>query len=158
METGLGYRGRFWSTAALVTAAPLLLSLCWAMWTAPYPISESVGLMELAGVMPDAHPAPHDGVDPALRNIFSPTARSWYRPFFHLTWYGLWHATGSLSATLLLVRILELAAVASLILLLLWWLRPQTFIDYAAATFAVAVLLGTPGLRENLEIPMLMTL
>jgi hypothetical protein len=158
METLSRHQGRFWTTAALITAAPLLLSLCWAMWTAPYPISETVGLMELAGVMPDPHPAAHDGIDPVLRNIFSPTARSWYRPFFHLTWYVLWHATGSLSATLLLFRVLEVASVASLILLLLWWLRPQTFIDYAAATFAVAVLLGTPGLRENLEIPMLMTL
>ena len=158
MEIQSRHQGRFWTTAALITAAPLLLSLCWAMWTAPYPISETVGLMELAGVMPDPHPAASDGIDPVLGNIFSPTARSWYRPFFHLTWYVLWQATGSLSATLLLFRVLEVASVASLILLLLWWLRPRSFIDYAAATFAVAVLLGTPGLRENLEIPMLMTL
>jgi hypothetical protein len=158
MDSVSGHHGRFWTTAALITAAPLAISLCWAMWTAPYPISETVGLMELAGVMGDAPPAPHDGVDPVLRNIFSPTARSWYRPFFHLTWYVLWHATGSLSATLLLFRILEVASVASMLFLLLWWLQPRSFIDFAAATFAVAVLVGTPGLRENLEIPMLMTL
>jgi len=158
MDAESVHRGRFWSIAALITTAPLLLSLSWALWTTPYPISETVGLMELAGVMPDPHPAPADGIDPALRNIFSTTARSWYRPFFHMTWYLFWHATGSLTATLLLWRLLEVASVASLVLLLLWWLRPRTFLDYAAATFAAAVLLGTPGLRENLELPMLMTL
>jgi hypothetical protein len=147
-----------WLAAVVVTSIPLLLALCRGMWATPYPISETVSLLQLAGVMEDA-PAPSDSwIDPTLRSIFDPTARSWYRPLYHVTWYAFWQGTGSLDASLILFKVLEVGSVTLLVGLFLWRLRPQTFVDYAAASFATAVLVGMPGFRENLELPLPMTL
>ena len=137
-------REHFWFAAIMVTSAPLLLTLCGAMWKTPYPISEAVSLLE--------------DVDQAQHSFFDPTVRSWYRPLYHLTWYGLWRGTGSLEAALVAFKCLEITAVALLVILFIWRLRPRNLIEGAAATFAVAVLVGTPGFRNNLELPLLMTL
>ena len=134
-----------WFAAILVTMSPLLLTLCRAMWQTAYPISETVALLEEAD-------------KGSLLALLDASARSWYRPLYHLTWYVLWHGTGSLDAALIWFRCLELASIAVLVMLFVWHLRPRTVIDGAAATFAVAVLVGTPGFRDNLELPLLMTL
>lgn len=141
---------------ALVTLAPLLFALGAALWTAPYPISETVSLLENAGVMHAEASVP--GIDPTLRRLFDPRLRSWYRPFYHSTWYILWHITHSLPQTLLIFKVLEVAAAVGAVLLLIWIARPARLIECAAAIFAAAVLVGTPGFRDNLEIPLLMTL
>ena len=47
-EPRLGY---VWLVALVVTSTPLLLALCRGMWATPYPIRETVRLVDLAGVM-----------------------------------------------------------------------------------------------------------
>lgn len=147
-----------WLVAAFLTSTPLLLALGHGMWVMPYPISETVSLLQTAGVMGEAS-APSDAwIDPTVRSFFDPAVRAWYRPLYHLTWYTFWQSTGSLEATLFLFKALEVGLVILLAGLLLWRLRPSTFVEYAAASFAVAVLVGMPGFRENLELPLPMTL
>ena len=133
-----------WFAGVLGVSMPLLLALCWAMWNSPYPISETVAILE------DAEASPN--------SFFDPRVRSWYRPLFHLTFYTFWRATGSLDSALVLFKILEVTSVGALIVLFIWQLKPRTPFEGAAATFAVAVLVGTPGFRDNLELPLLMTL
>ncbi|HEY6510206.1 MAG TPA: hypothetical protein VIY56_19420 [Vicinamibacterales bacterium] len=133
-----------WFAAVLALSMPLLFALCAAMWNSPYPISETVGILEDAGSSPNS--------------FFDPRVRSWYRPLFHLTFYTFWRGTGSLDSAMVLFKVLEVTSVAALVVLFIWQLRPRTPFEGAAATFAVAVLVGTPGFRDNLELPLLMTL
>jgi hypothetical protein len=138
-------RSRHWWTAAVfAVSAPLLVTLVRVLWRTPYPISETIALLE--------------DVDTSPASFFlDPTRRSWYRPLYHLTWMALWRGTGSLDTALVLFKGIEVAAVGGLIALLIWHLRPRTPIAAAAATFAVAVLVGTPGFRDNLELPLIYT-
>jgi len=138
-------RQHVWLAAVLVIALPLIFDVCEGMWRTPYPISETVSLLQLYA---DASPS----------SFFDPTVRSWYRPLYHLTWWTLWRGTGSLNAALFWFRVLEITAVLGLAGLFLWHLRPRTLVEAAAATLALAVLVGTPGFRANLELPLLMTL
>ncbi len=133
-----------WFGVVLGVSLPLLLAICGAMWNSPYPISETVAILEDVEVSPNS--------------FFDPRVRSWYRPLFHLTFHTFWRATGSLDSALVLFKVLEVTSVAALIVLFIWQLRPRTLFEGAAATFAVAVLVGTPGFRDNLELPLLMTL
>ena len=144
-----------WQVATALVVLPLLAGLVVTMWREPFPISETVALMEGAGVL---DPAPVSLTSPTLRSFFDPTSRSWYRPFYHLTWYTLWHLTGDLKRTLLLFRLLEVGLVVALIALFVRALNPRTFSQCAAASFAVAVLMGMPAFRENLELPLPFTL
>lgn len=141
-----GCREYLWLAAVVLVSLPLLLNLCAAMWRTPFPISETVALLEddLSVSTPAA--------------FFNPAVRSWYRPLFHSTWWTLWHLTGSLDGMLFWFRVVELSAVLMLVALFLWSVRPRSLLDGAAATFSLAVLLGMPGLRTNFELPMLMTL
>jgi hypothetical protein len=134
-----------WCTAAVFAiTAPLLLTLLRVLWRTPYPISETIALLE--------------DVDTSPASFFlDPARKSWYRPLYHLTWMALWRGTGSLDAALVLFKAIEVAAVGGLIALLIWHLRPRTAIAAGAATFAVAVLVGTPGFRDNLELPLIYT-
>jgi hypothetical protein len=70
----------------LALSLPLLLALCAAMWHSPYPISETVGILEDVDVSPNS--------------FFDPRVRSWYRPLFHLSFYTFWQATALDSAML----------------------------------------------------------
>ena len=132
-----------WWTVAVTT--PLIGALCVVMWRTPYPISETIALLEDA-----AYTAPSRFLDPG--------ARSWFRPWYNLTWTALLKGTSSLDTALLLFRCLEVGSVIALAALLIREVRPRTRLDAAAAAFAVAVMIGSPGLRDNLEIPLLMTL
>lgn len=147
-----------WLAAALLTALPLIVALSREMWEAPFPISETVAIIEVAGVMSDASGSTHAWPDPHAASYFDLRARSWYRPLFFATWTAFWHATHSIDATLLLFRLLEIGTTVLLIIGFLGVLRPRTLPDYAAAVVALSVFVGASGFRENLEIPMLMTL
>jgi hypothetical protein len=139
-------REYFWLAATAVVSLPLVFALCQAIWHTPYPIGETIALLE------------DDLNAPSPAGFFDPTIRSWYRPLFHSTWWTLWRLTGSLDGTLFWFKIVELSAIVALVALFLWYLRPRTLLESAAATFGVAVLVGMPGLRTNLELPVLMTL
>jgi hypothetical protein len=151
-------RQHAWLAAAAITTLPLLLLLGREMWEAPFPINETIGILQDTGVMADAADSPHSLLDPKLLSFFDPTPRSWYRPLYWVTWYAFWHITHSLDTTLLLFTLLEILTVLLLVIGFLWQARPETVMSYAAATVAVSILVGTPGLRENLEVPLPMTL
>jgi len=141
---GTHHAGHWWTAAVFAITAPLLLTLVRVLWRTPYPISETIALLE--------------DVDTSPASFFlDPARKSWYRPLYHLTWMALWRGTGSLDAALVLFKIIEVAAVGGLIVLLIWHLRPRTAIAAGAATFAVTVLVGTPGFRDNLELPLIYT-
>jgi hypothetical protein len=152
------FRVHFWRIATVATALPLVFALSREMWELPYPISETVSVLVDAGVMTDSESSPHSLSDPTMVSFLDPWRRSWYRPMYFLTWYVFWHATHSLSATLLLFRILEVAAIVLLVAGFLWIVRPRSAVEYAAATVALAVFVGTPAFRDNLELPLPMTL
>jgi hypothetical protein len=142
---GRGNRqGAWWTAAVFAVSAPLLLTLLRVLWYTPYPISETIALLEDVDTSP-------------VSFFLDPARKSWYRPLYHLTWMALWRGNGSLNAALFLFKAIEVAAVGGLIALLIWHLRPRTPIAAAAATFAVAVLAGTPGFRDNLELPLIYT-
>ena len=141
---GHHHSGDWWTAAVFAITAPLLLTLVRVLWCTPYPISETIALLE--------------DVDTSPASFFlDPARKSWYRPLYHLTWMALWRGTGSLDAALVLFKAIEVAAVGGLIALLIWHLRPRTAIAAGAAAFAVAVLVGTPGFRDNLELPLIYT-
>ena len=134
----------WWTAAVFAVSAPLLVTLVRVLWRTPYPISETIALLE--------------DVDTSPASFFlDPARRMYYRPLYHLTWMALWRGSGSLDIALVLFKAIEVAAVAALIALLIWHLRPRTPTAAAAATFAVAVLAGTPGFRDNLELPLIYT-
>ncbi len=133
-----------WTAAVFAVSAPLVVTLVRVLWRTPYPISETIALLE--------------DVDTSPASFFlDPATKSYYRPLYHLTWMALWRGTGSLDTALVLFKGIEVVAVGGLIALLIWHLRPRTPIAAAAATFAVAVLMGTPGFRDNLELPLTYT-
>jgi hypothetical protein len=138
-------QGSFWFGAVLVAIAPISVALLLSMWRSPFPISEMISLLEDA-----------DGSTAA--RFFDPTVRSWYRPLFHLTLWGFWNASGSLLTGLHWFMYLEVGSVLALLLLFVSYLRPRTGLQAAAALLAVAVMMGMSGFRDNLEIPVLMTL
>lgn len=135
---------RWWPLIVLIVSAPLVASIAVALWKTPFPISETVSVV--------------DAAINSLPAFLDPRQHSWYRPLYYLTWSLLWQSTSSLHTTLFLFRILEVASVAALVVLVVAYFRPRTLLDAALATFAIAVLLGSPALRDNLEIPLLMTL
>lgn len=151
-------RRGWWPAAVLVTSLPLLVHLARETWTAPFPVSETVAILADAGIMADAAASPHTFPDATLAGFFDPGQRSWYRPLYWATWYAFWHTTHSLDATLLLFRLFETLVTLLLVLGFMWQLKPRTLLDWASALVAVNVLVGMPGFRDNLELPLLMTL
>ena len=141
---GTTHSRTWWTAAVFAVSAPLVVTLVRVLWRTPYPISETVALLEDVDTSPASF-------------LVDPARRTYYRPLYHLTWMALWRGTGSLDSALVLFKGIEVAAVGGLIALLIWHLRPRTPIAAAAATFAVAVLVGTPGFRDNLELPLIYT-
>src|SRR2546423_564410 len=133
-----------WKWGAVAAAAPLLLTLCVVLWRTPFPISEAVAQIA-------------DSWGPPSWRVFA-SRREMYRPLYFGTWTEVLAVTGSLDASVLFFRALVVASVAALGGLFLWRLRIRSAIDAAAATLAVAVLMGMPGFRDNLEMPLLFTL
>ena len=130
--------------AVTIIWLPLLAALGFSLWKTPYPINETIALLE--DVRNETH------------TFFDPTLRAWYRPLFFYTFDWLWRGTGSLDSAMAWFKVIEVVSPLALILLFLRHLRPLTWMEAGAATVATAVLVGAPGFRENLEIPLLMTL
>jgi hypothetical protein len=139
-------RPRFWTGVALIALAPVVLVLAAALWGTPYPIRETVGILD------DVIRA-----DSALEHL-DPARRSWYRPLFFLAWDVVTRATASLGAALTAFRVLEIVPILLLVGLFVRSLRPATLREAAAAVSATAVLLGTAAFRDNVELPLLYTL
>jgi hypothetical protein len=139
-------RGAAWGVLAAIVTAPIALTLCAVLWRTPYPISEAVAVMQDASETT------------STVRVFDPAARSWYRPFYFLTWEALLKESPSIDTALLLFRCLEVGSVVALWLLLIAEVRPRSWLAAVLAACAVVVLIGSPGFRDNLEIPLLMTL
>jgi hypothetical protein len=135
---------RGWSALVIVAALPLLVLLCVTLWRAPFPIREVVGLFE-------------DLNDRAPSEFLVPTS-AYYRPAYYLTLSGIWHAAPSMARALDAIRLLHIVPLTALVLLCIGYMRPRRAIDAAAATLALAVLYGSPGLLGNLELPLSYTI
>jgi hypothetical protein len=139
-------RPRLWTTVALVAVAPVVLALVGTLWRTPYPISETVGILE--DTLRTSSPFDH----------FDPSQRSWFRPLYFLTWDLFLRGGDSLEGALLAFRVLEVAPILLLVGLFILALRPSSLMETGAALCATAVLVGAPAFRENLELPLLYTL
>jgi hypothetical protein len=137
-------RTHLWTAVVVATSLPFLIILCTTLWRSPFPLSEAVGLFE-------------DVAERPLSEFFNPTT-SYYRPLFYVTLSALWHNSASIAAALSSIRLLHIVSVTVLVLLFIWHLRPRTPIDAAAATVAMAVLIGSPGFLGNLELPLSYTI
>ena len=134
-----------WTFAVGALALPPLLILCWTLWLAPYPLSEAVSVFEDVAQRP-------------VSSFLVPTT-SYYRPLFYVALSTLWHGAGSLDGTLALIKLLlHILPLSLLVLGFIAHVRPRSALDAAAAVVATAVLLGSPGLLDNLELPLSYTL
>jgi hypothetical protein len=134
------HRGaHLWTTVVFALAAPFTVILCLTLWRSPFPVTEAVAIFE--------------NVSNTSANLWLPDT-SYYRPLFYLTVSAIWHNAGSLEAALAWLKLVQIVAVLLLIALFIVHLRPRTFLDAAAALVAVAVLIGSPGFRDNLELPL----
>ena len=143
-EDAGGGRPVFWTAVVLMLSAPFVLILCGTIWQSPVSITEVVALLEDVAQRPLSH-------------FFSPTT-AFYRPLYHLTLSAFWHNAGSIDATLAWIKLLTVVPVVLLVVLLVGYLRPKTALDAAAASVAVAVLVGSSGFRDNLEIGLVYTI
>ena len=133
-----------WTATALAISLPAVAILCATLWRAPYPISDSIGHFE------DVQRRP--------ATSFLVPSTSYYRPLFYVALSGVWNNAPSIADALTAIRLFHIVPIMLLVLLLIRHVRPQNAIDAAAATFAVAVLAGSPGFRDNLELPLSYTI
>jgi hypothetical protein len=133
-----------WTWVVLLVTAPFPVILSAVLWQTPFPVTEAVALFE------DVARAP-------VSQFFMPET-AYYRPLFHATLSTLWHDAGSLDGTLAGVRLLHIIPVVTLLVVFVVHLRPATALEAAVALLAVAVLAGSRGFRDNLEIPLSYTI
>jgi hypothetical protein len=133
-----------WTVVAAVVSLPLVIVLCATLWVAPYPISDSIGHFE-------------DVVRRPVSSFLVP-ASAYYRPLFYAALSGIWNNARSIPDALTAMRFLHIVPIILLVALLLAQIRPRRGLDAAAAMLAVAVLLGSPGFRDNLELPLSYTI
>lgn len=131
-------RPRLWTAAVLAASAPFVIILCLTLWRTPFPLTEAVALFE-------------DIEEQSIARFFDPN-KAYYRPLSYLTVSALWYHAGSLDATLAAIKLLTIVPLLLLVVLFVIHLRPRTALEAAAAGLAVAVLTGSPGFRDNLEI------
>jgi hypothetical protein len=129
-----------WTGAVLLVAAPLVAALCLTLWRSPFPVTEAVAIFE-------------DIAQNTPTRFLTPDT-SYYRPFFHMTISTIWHNVESLETRLSLIKLLTIVPVVVLVTTLIAYLKPRTMLEAAAAAVAVAVLMGSPGFRDNLELPL----
>lgn len=127
-----------WTAAVMLAAIPLVGALCFTLWTTPYPITEAVAMFE-------------DIEEQPVTRFLSPY-RAYFRPASYAAFSAIWHGAPSQDAALVLLRLMTLVPVVVLVLLFVWHLRPRTAIEAGAAAAAVAVLVGSPGFRDNIEV------
>ncbi len=137
-------RARLWTAVAAAVALPLVAVLCATLWVAPYPISDSIGHFE-------------DVVRRPAATFLLPSS-AYYRPLFYLTLSAAWHAAPSIADALTALRFLHIVPILALVALLVGHARPRSAVEAGAAMFAVAVLVGAPGFRDNLELPLSYTI
>ena len=137
-------RSRLWTGAVLAVTAPFLIVLSLILWQTPYPLSEGVALLEDVASRPASE-------------LLLPKS-AYYRPLFHLTLSSAWHAGGSLNTFLAATKLFHIVPAIALVVLFIWYVRPKAPADAAAAIVAVAVLFGSPGFLDNLEIPLTYTI
>ena len=133
-----------WLAIAALAAAPVVAAICLTLWNTPLPISEAVALLEDVSRKP--------------RLDFLVPDTSYYRPIFHIVLSTIWNADLSLDARLAAIRLLQIVPVVALVGLFLFHLRPRSPLEAGAAAAATAVLIGSPGFRDNLEIPLTYTI
>src|SRR5687768_155728 len=139
-----GFRSHRWTIAVLLVTLPFVATLCLILWRTPVPLTEAVAILEdVAQYEPTRFVVPDT---------------SYYRPLFYLTMSAIWHGAGqgaaSLDTRLALIKLVQIAAVTALFVLLVSHLRPRSLPEAVAAASAVAVLAGSPGFQDNLEIPL----
>ncbi len=132
-----------WTVAVLLLTAPVWGLLLLSIWRSPFPISEAVALFEDAASQPVSH--------------FIVPDTPYYRPLYHLLLMAIWKGTPTLDLKLALVKLTHILPVFVLVVAFVRHLRPRSALDAALAVAAVAVLLGSPGLRDNLELPLTYT-
>jgi hypothetical protein len=137
-------RPYLWTAVVLLASTPLVALLCLTLWRMPFPVSEAVAIFEDVTRQP------------ALDFVIPDTA--YYRPLFHMTISAVWNHAGSLSAALSWITLLHIVPIVLLVLLIVGHLRPRTAADAAIAAIVVAVLVGSPGFRDNLELPLSYTI
>jgi len=144
-ETRERERPYLWTAAVLLASTPLVVLLCLTLWRMPFPVSEAVAIFE-------------DITRRPLSDFVRPDAAYYYRPLFYSTISAVWQHAGSLAAALSWITLLHIVPIAALVLLFVCHLRPRTAADAAIAATAVAVLIGSPGFRDNLELPLSYTI
>jgi hypothetical protein len=145
VNAGETTRAWAWTFAAGALVLPPLVILCWTLWQAPYPLSEAVSLFEDVAQRP-------------VSSFIVPTT-SYYRPLFYVALSTLWHGAGSVERALALIKVLlHILPLSALVVAFIAHLRPRSALDAAAALVATAVLIGSPGLLDNLELPLSYTL
>ncbi len=127
-----------WTVAVGMASMPVVIILCLTLWQTPFPLTEAVAFFE-------------DAVEQPATRILSPD-KAYYRPLSYLAMSGIWYAQDSLVTTLATVKLMTIAPLLVLLALFVYHLRPQNAVEAGAAIVAVAVLIGSPGFRDNLEI------
>jgi hypothetical protein len=128
------------------TLAVLLLALAFAaaidvsLWRTTVPISEAVALFE------DVQRTPPSG--------FIRPQSAYYRPFYHWSVGAIWRRATTIDARLAGIKLLQIVPVTLLVLAFAWRVRPRSTLQAVAAGIAITVLVGSPGFRDNLEIPL----
>jgi hypothetical protein len=128
-----------WTLVVVILAMPILATMCVDIWRTPMPVNEAVALFEDMAKQPPSR-------------FFTPDT-TYFRPFYQLLVGGLWRSDAPVDARLGAIKLTTIVPLALLVMLLIACCRPLTLVDAAAATVAVAVLLGSPGLRDNLDWP-----
>jgi hypothetical protein len=129
-----------WTAAVVLLSLPFVVTLCSILWRTPVPLTEAVAIFE-------------DVAQFAPSKFLVPDT-SYYRPVFYLAMSAIWHGAESLETRLALIKLVQMTAAATLVALLVLHLRPRRLLDAVAAAAAVAVLVGSPGFQDNLEIPL----
>jgi len=128
----------------LLLSLPFVATLGLILWRTPVPLTEAVAILE-------------DVAQYDVTRFLVPDT-SYYRPVFYLTMSAIWHGAGhgaaSLDTRLALIKLVQIGAVGALFALFVSHLRPRTLLEAGAAAAAVAVLAGSPGFQDNLEIPL----
>jgi hypothetical protein len=143
VRTTSGRHPALYTGLVVAVVAPAVAVLTVILWHTAYPVSEGVAILE-------------DVSDPSDLSFLWPT-RSYYRPLLFLSIYAAWHAGDSPATLVMTSRLLIIAPVVILVGLLVVHLRPRNAVDAAAATLALAVLLGSSVFFDNLEIPLAYT-
>ena len=133
-------RSRVWTALVALATAPILVALIVILWRTPFPVSETIALLEDVANRP--------------RLSFLVPDTPYYRPLFHVTLSTIWNSSLSLDARLGWVRMLHIVPASLLLALFIWAIGPRSFLDAAAAFTAIAVLIGSPGFRDNMELPL----